>query len=99
EVDVGGREARAANGFARRLRGKVRGRDPCIDDVPLADAGALQNPFVGGFDETFEIGVGEQPWRHVGGQARNARAANRTRGRIDYHSPESLPGAVSPKYS
>ena len=43
--------------------------------------------------------VGEQPWRHVGRQARNARAANRAHGWIDYHSPEPLPGAVSPKYS
>ena len=48
----------------------------------------------------LEIGVGEQPRRHVGREAGDARAANGARGEtVGYHSPEPLPGAVSPKYS
>ena len=84
----------------RRLARQVGRRDAGIDDVALADAGALQDPFVAGIDHLLEIGVGEHARRHVGRQAGDARAAQRARGgRRGYHSRESLPGAVSPKYS
>ena len=55
-----------------------------IDDVPLANAGSLQNPLVGGVDHLFEVGVGEDTRRDIGRQRRNRRgpsAAARPRGR------------------
>ena len=100
EVDVGGGEAGTVNRLARGFGRKVRRRHAGIDNVPLANPRPLENPFIGRLDESFEIGVGEQPRRHVGREARDARAADGTRREtVDYHSPEPLPGAVSPKYS
>ena len=52
----------------RRLLAEVGGRHAGIDDVPLADAGALQNPLVGRVDQLLEVGVGQHARRHVGRQ-------------------------------
>ena len=87
----------------RRLLAEIRGRDARIDDVALADAGALQNPLVGGVDHLLEIGVGQHARRHVGRQRRDRRrpsaaCAARSVG-SRHHSRESLrsAGASSPK--
>ena len=54
----------------RRLLRQVRRGHAGIDDVALADAGALQDPLVVGVDHALEIVVGQQPRRHVGGERR-----------------------------
>jgi len=99
EVDIGRGEAGAANGLARRFGGQVRRGHARVHDVALTDAGSLQNPLVGCIDQAFEVGVRQQLRRHIRRQAGNARAARRVRGSVGYHNRESLPGAVSPKYS
>ncbi len=72
-ADVGRRQPRVGDRLNRRLLAQVRRRHARIDDVPLADAGPLQDPVVGGVDHLLEIGVGQQPRRHVGGQRRDRR--------------------------
>ncbi len=67
-----------------------------IDDVTLADAGALQDPFVAGFDHLLEVGIGQDAGRHIGGEAGDARTSRNARRGV-YHRRVSLPGAVSPK--
>ena len=93
-----GRETGAFDGLFRRFRRQIGRGDAGLDDVALADAGPLQNPFVAGVYHLLEIGVGEHFRRHVGGETGDARTAHGAR-RIVYHRRESLPGAVSPKYS
>ena len=56
----------------RRLLREVGRRHARIDDVALADAGALQDPLVVGVDHPLEIVVGQQPRRHVGGEPADA---------------------------
>ena len=56
---------------------QVRRRHARIDDVALADAGALQDPLVAGVDHLLEVGVGQHARRHVGGEAGDARARQR----------------------
>ena len=56
-VDVGRRqtgavERGARRGLAQRGRRLVIGRD-----VALANAGALDDPFIGSFDHAFEVGI------------------------------------------
>src|SRR6185436_17082718 len=77
---------------------QVRRGDARIDDVALADAGALKDPFVVGLDQLFEVGVGEHSRRDVRREAGDARTRQRARRGV-YHRRESLPGAVRPKYS
>ena len=90
-VDVVGRQAGALDRFARRHRRQIARRHAGIDDVALADAGALQDPFVGGLDHLLEVGIGEQLRRHVRGQALDLYPAD------VQNNP--LPGTVRPKYS
>ena len=98
EVDVVGREPGAFDRLLGGFGGQVGRRDARLDDVPLTNASALQDPFVAGLDHLFEIGVGEHFRRHIGGETGDARTAQGAR-RSVYHRRESLPGAVSPKYS
>ena len=91
QVDVVGRQAGALDRLARRFVRQVAGRHAGIDDVPLANAGALQDPLVGRLDQLLEIGIGQQARRHVGGQALDLDAAD------VQNNP--LPGTVRPKYS
>ena len=98
EVDVGRLEPGALDRLPRGLSRQIRRRDARVDDVTLADAGALQDPFVARLDHLLEIGVGEHAWRNVGGKAGDARTTLGARRRC-YHSRLSFPGAMSPKYS
>jgi hypothetical protein len=71
EPDISRGEAGLSNrpfcGLFRQVgRGRAR-----VYDVSFADAGALQNPFVAGIDELFEIGVRERARRHVRREAGN----------------------------
>ena len=77
--------------LARRLRRQIARRHAGIDDVALADAGALHDPLVGRLDHLLEVGVGEHARRHVGGQALDLDTAD------VQNNP--LPGTVRPKYS
>jgi hypothetical protein len=62
-----------------------------IDDVPLPDSRALQNPLVRGVDHLLEIGVGQHARRYVSRQA------------LDFDTTDvqnnPLAGIVRPKYS
>lgn len=63
EIDIGRLQAgildrRARGGGAKRNRGFV-----IACNVPLADTRALHDPFVRGFDDTFEIGILHDPLR------------------------------------
>ncbi len=62
EADVVGREAR----LPRSPRARPARRCPTcharLDDVPLADAGALENPLVGRLDHLLELRVGQHAW-------------------------------------
>ena len=90
ENDVGpSRLLRRADGHAGG--GLARG-----GDVALADAGALQDPLVGRVDHALEIGVAENPRRHVGRERRNRgqpaadpRAAGVRSARSGHHNRES----------
>ena len=77
--------------FSRRFSREIAGRDPGVDDVTLLDAGALQDPLVGGLDHLFQIGIGQQLRRHIRGQALDLDTAD------VQNNP--LPGTVRPKYS
>ena len=68
ELGVG---ERAHGGFLA----EVRGGDARIDDMPLADPGALEDPLVRGVDHLLQVGVGQHARRHVGGERRNRRRA------------------------
>ena len=69
EADVVGRRARrCAIALERRFLAEIGRRHARIDDVPLADAGALQDPLVGRLDHLLEVGVGQHARRHVGRQ-------------------------------
>ena len=91
QVDVLGLETGPLDRFFRRLGSQVAGGDARVDDVALANAGALHDPLVGGVDHLLEIGVGQQARRHVGGQALDLYSAD------VQNNP--LPGIVCPKYS
>ena len=108
QIDVVDCEARVRNRAQRRLLAEIRGGHARLDDVALADACALQNPFVRGLDELLQIRVGQELRRHVGRERRNRRrtaagarcAALRRRGRVGHHNRESLrcsAGATRPK--
>ena len=85
----------------RRFPAEIRGGHAGIDDVALADAGPLQNPFVGRLHHLLEVGVGQHARRHVGGQRRNRRRPSAdARGlAVGHHNRESLRscGRVEPE--
>ena len=72
----------------RRFLRQIGRRDAWIDDMALADSGALQDPVVGGIDEPLQIGIGEQARRHIGRQTLDLCPQN-----------NPLPGMVRLKYS
>lgn len=57
--------------------GQIRRRHAGIDDVPFADAGALQDPFVARVHHFFEIVIGEDTGGNVGRQTRNLDGSQR----------------------
>jgi hypothetical protein len=73
DADIPRRQPRGGDRLDRSLFPQVGRRDAGIDDMPLPDAGPLQDPVVGCFDHLLEIGIGQQARRHVGGQRRNRR--------------------------
>ena len=68
DLDVVGRESGSLNRLDRRFLAEIGRCDTGIDDVALADAGALKDPLVARIDHLFEVGVGQQPRRHVRGE-------------------------------
>ena len=55
---------------------QVAGGNALVHDVPLADAGTGENPFVGGFDHFFEVGVGKKAGRDVGAEGADFRSCS-----------------------
>jgi hypothetical protein len=55
-----------------RIEGQVAGGLAVGGAAALADAGARGNPFVGGVDDFFEIGVGDDLFRQVAAGAGDA---------------------------
>ena len=105
EADVGRRDARLLHRAERGFLREIGRRDAGIDDVALADAGALENPLVRRLDELLEIGVRQDTRRHVGRQAGNLDRPQARRHGAEavglgglYHK-RSFAGAFRPKYS
>ena len=48
---------------ARRRRAERRGGLALAGDIALRDAGALHDPFVGGVDALFQLGIGHATLR------------------------------------
>ena len=69
-----GREAALDQRLSGSLGGEVAGGYSFIYDVALANAGALDDPVVGGFYHLFQIVVGQQARRDVGAQGSNLGA-------------------------
>src|SRR6056297_508882 len=65
EVDIRGLDAGVFERDARCLLGQVAGGLAFGCNPPLADAGAIANPFVGSLYQRFEIGVGHYLLRQV----------------------------------
>ena len=80
-----GRQPRLLDRFERRFLPEVGRRDARIDDVALADAGSLEDPFVRGLDQLFEIGIGQQPRRHIGGQRGDPGRTSRHPASLTHH--------------
>ena len=76
-IDVAWSQPALGEGFLRGLDGKVAGSHSLFNDVAFANADAGENPFVGGVDHFFQVGVGEKTRRHV-----SAESADLHSGRI-----------------
>ncbi len=63
--DFGGLDAAGGEAAAGGFDGEVAGGDAFVDEMTLADAGALDDPLVVGFDHLFEVCVGEDPGWNV----------------------------------
>src|SRR5262249_53676543 len=83
-VDGGRIDARLLAGGERRLGGEVARGQRRVQDVALADAGALDDPGVGGVDHLGHVGVG---------QDLRGDAASGTYDAARYHEMASAPGA------
>src|SRR5262249_19553849 len=64
------REPRSLDRLARRHRRVARDALVGARDVPLANAGALDDPLIGGVEHPLEIGVGEDSGRRGRSHAR-----------------------------
>ena len=62
---VGGVDATLGEGAFGGGDGHIGRGDVGIGDVALADAGALDDPLVVGFDELFEVLIGEDARRDI----------------------------------
>src|SRR6185369_2405285 len=63
EIDVRGGETRLRDRLERGLLREVGRGNAWIDDVALADAGALLDPLVAGLDHLLEVAVRQHAWR------------------------------------
>src|SRR5215469_1807515 len=64
-----------------RRDGQVTGSHTFIGNVALADAHALENPFVGGIDHFLKVGIGKNSWRNIGAKRCNFGASRRSQSR------------------
>src|SRR5262249_30916879 len=65
EVDVLGHEVGALERLVGRPDGEIGRGLALVDDPPLADAAALNDPLVAGLDHPLEIGVAQHALRSV----------------------------------
>ncbi len=61
QIDVGRLAAGGIDGGTRGVFGKITGRFVGSGNMALADARAIADPFVAGFDHAFELGIGHDP--------------------------------------
>ena len=73
QVDLRRGDIFAGEELARGRGGQIGRGDAFIRDVALADAGALPDPGIVGFDQLFQIGIGHHPGRHVAAHTGNLR--------------------------
>jgi len=75
EVHLAGSGAGLLEESAHRFRAHMRSAQSlALEDVPLFDAGALDDPLVTGVDHLRELGVGKHVGRHVAEHAGDSRA-------------------------
>ena len=74
DFEFGGVDAAAGEADFGCFKGQIAGGYALVDDVALANAGALGDPLVVGGDHLFEVGVGEQMGRNEGSYRRNLGA-------------------------
>ena len=82
QVDVVGLQARNLERRACRMSSQIAGEFTLGGNMPLADAGAFDDPLIVRIDQLFEIGVGEDAGRQIAAGAENAgigQAATRCR--------------------
>ena len=72
QIDIGRHHARRLERRARGMQRQIAGEFTFGGDMPFADAGALDDPLIGGIDQLFEIGVGEDAVRQIAAGAENA---------------------------
>ena len=68
-VQIGGLQAALGERPPGGLGRQIAGGDALVHDVALANAGALDDPVIGGFDHFFEIVVGQKAGRNVGAES------------------------------
>ena len=74
DFEFGGVDAAAGEADFGCFNGQIAGGYAFVDDVALANAGALGNPLVVGGDHFFEVCVGEQAGWNEGSYRRNLGA-------------------------
>ena len=73
QVDIGSRQTCAIERFLGGRCTKRCRRLALAGDVALLDAGTLNNPLVGGFNQAFEVAIGHNPFRERCSETANYR--------------------------
>ncbi len=55
---------------------QIAGGYSFVDQVTLADSGALQDPLIGGVDHLFQVLIGKDARRNVGAESSNFGATS-----------------------
>ncbi len=79
EIDVPGADFRVIERFSCGLKSDVCGRFIVSCDVTLTDSSAGANPFIAGFDDFFEVEIGQNPLWRVVAQTDDSGGERRTR--------------------
>jgi hypothetical protein len=80
QINIGGFHARLLHGISGGVGGHVAGMLTLSRDSPLLDSRAGSNPFVARLNDFFEIGVRQDPLRHITAGSNNGNCAARLAG-------------------